>query len=31
MKNLMKNVMISDTKAYYLIHTTIKSTKLLKG
>ena len=31
MKNVMKNVMFNDTSAYYQIHTTTKSTELLKG
>ena len=31
MKNVMKTVMITDTWAYYQIHTTSKSTELLKG
>ena len=31
MKNVMKNVMISDIQAYYGIYRTIKSTDILKG
>ena len=31
MKNVIKNVMISDTSSYYQIHTAIKSIELLKG
>ena len=31
MKNVMKNVMISNTSAYYGVHATTKSAELLKG